>query len=182
MSKVLAPLLAASALLLIPLDALAIEGELTLGLGPAYADLPTLGEEGQSGFGGAIFAQVQLDTFWAITAGSTLSYHLSDKKAELPGQRITSLWAGAIYNLDVFTYVPFFSLALTGYLADPDLKDPDGQSADAGAKIGFGVDWRRYRTWSLGAEVNVHAFITDLETYPVFLTTLIRLNYHIELF
>ena len=187
MSKVLHPhlnviaALALAASLWAPTSASATDGELTLGLGPGYTDLPTLGTAGQEGFGGGLYAEYRLNSFWGLSAGTYFSYHLSEAEDELPGQRINTLWAGAIYNLDVFTYVPFFSVALTGYLADPVLEDPDGKAVNLGAKVGFGADWRRWRDWSFGVEFNLHAFITDLETYPVYITTLLRFNYHLEL-
>ncbi len=181
LTPVAATLALLGALLVHSAEAHAIEGELTLGLGPVFADLPTLGEEGQGGWGGSVYAQYQLTQFWGLQGGATLAYHTSIRRDELPGQRISSVWFGGIYNIDVFTYVPFISFGATAYQAQPQLSDADGNPVDAGFKFGFGVDYRRWRYWSLGFETNLHAFVTDIQTYPVYLTTLMRLNYHWEL-
>ena len=87
-----------------------------------------------------------------------------------------------LYNIDVATYVPFVTLGPTLYISSPALEDQEGRKVDAGARVGIGVDWRRYRTWSIGAEVDIHAFATDLGKYPVYLTSMLRVNYHLDLF
>ena len=156
------------------------EGELTLGLGPGHASLPTQSTASQDGVSGSVYAEYQLTSFWGLSAGSTVSYHFSNAEESLPGQRINSLWVGGIYNLDVFTYVPFLSFGLAGYLADPLLVDSDGKDVNLGAKVGFGADWRRWRRWSVGVEINIHAFLTDVETYPVYITSVVRLNHHFD--
>lgn len=159
----------------------AIEGELTLGLGPAWGDLPTRGEDGQSGFGGLVYGEYQLTRFWGVHAGASYTHHLSIDRDELETQRIGSFWVGGRYNFDVFTYIPFLTFGLTAFRAEPTLADADGNEVDAGARFGFGVDWRRWRHWSFGAETNLHAFLTDLQNYPVYLTLQLRISYHWEL-
>ncbi len=160
----------------------AVEGELTLGLGPGFTDLPARGEEGQGGFGGGLYAEYRFNLFWGMTAGGYHSYQLSEGKSDLPGQSISSGWVGVIYNLDVATYVPFVTLGPTFFVSSPELEDGQGRKVDAGARLGVGVDWRRYRHWSIGAEIDLHAFATDLGNYPVYLTSMLRMNYHLDLF
>ena len=171
---------AAVALLAAPSSAGAVGNELTLGLGPAWADLPTRGPEGQSGVGAGLYAEYRFNNFWGLTAGGFGSYQLSIPEDELGGVRIFSGWVGALYNLDVATYVPFATLAVTAYRADPALEDDEGNPVDAGVKFGLGVDYRRWRHWSFGLEADLHAFLTDPSNYPVYFTTMLRLNYHYE--
>jgi len=170
------------AMLLVVSEVAAIENELTLGLGPGYADLPSQGATGQQGLGTGLYAEYRFSDWWGMTAGGYSSYQLSVAEDELPGVAIHSVWLGMLYNIDVTTYVPFFTLAATAYFADPELEDADGNSVDAGIKFGLGVDYRRHRHWSVGIEGNFHAFVTDVQNYPVYLTTLLRLNYHFEPF
>ena len=179
------PFIAAVVVLLcvaVPITAAAVEGELTLGLGPGFADLPARGEEGQDGFGAGAYAEYRFDYFWGTTVGAYQSYQLSLSEDDVHGQHITSIWAGVIYNLDVATWVPFATLSATAYISSPQLEDAEGNEVDGGMRLGVGVDWRRYRNWSLGAEVDLHAFLTDLQDYPVYITSFLRLNYHRELF
>ncbi|MEO1268703.1 MAG: outer membrane beta-barrel protein [Myxococcota bacterium] len=165
-----------------PTPAQAVEHELTLGLGPTYTDLPTRGSEGQQGIGAGLYGEYRFNNFWGLTFGGMGSYQLSVAEDDLGGIRILSGWAGVIYNLDVATYVPFATLSLTAYNADPALEDDEGNPVDAGVKFGLGVDYRRYRRWSFGVEANLHAFLTDPSNYPVYFTTLLRINYHYALY
>lgn len=182
MSKPLVAVLIVLSFAVIPATADAVEGELTLGLGPGFTDLPVRGPDGQAGLGGGAYAEYRFDLFWGLTAGAYHSYQLSDSKNELGGQGISSIWAGVLLNLDVATYVPFVTLGPTLYLSSPKLEDGMGRDVNAGARFGIGVDWRRYRYWSVGVEMDVHAFATDLGNYPVYLTSFLRVNYHIDLF
>ena len=166
-------------LLLTSRDAHAVEDELTIGLGPGYTDL-RLSLEGQSGFGGGMWAEYRLTDYWGITSGAFASYQISDGEQELPGQTIYHGWLGALYTIDITTFVPFLSLAATWYVGDPALQDAEDMSVDAGLKLGIGMDYRRYRYFSVGVEANLHAFFTDVANYPVFVTTLVRFNYHYE--
>lgn len=181
-SRLVAGGLAVTIMLLALPEASAIDRELTLGLGPGYTDLPANGSRGQPGLGSGVYAEFRLSDWWGVTAGGYSSYQLSVADDELPGVAINSAWLGVLYNIDVATYVPFVTLAATAYFADPELSDADGHAADAGVKFGLGVDYRRHRHWSLGVEGNFHAFLTDVQNYPVYLTTLLRLNYHFEPF
>ncbi len=159
----------------------AIEDELTVGASPVYSNLPTEGE-GQSGLGGAFYLEYQLSDFWGLSAGVADAYHRSDSKHELPGRNVVSAWIGARYNLDIATYVPFASLSVTGYNASVALRDEEDNVASAGIKFGLGMDYRKWRSFSVGVETNLHAYSSDLQNYPVYVTTLIRLNYHISLY
>jgi hypothetical protein len=181
-SKPVVAVLIVLALAALPAVSHAVEGELTLGLGPGFTDLPTHGPDGQPGFGGGLYAEYRFNLWWGMTGGAYHGYQLSDRANELPGQSITSAWVGVLYNIDVATYVPFVTLGPTLYISSPALEDQEGRKVDAGARVGIGVDWRRYRTWSIGAEVDIHAFATDLGKYPVYLTSMLRVNYHLDLF
>jgi hypothetical protein len=183
MSKPFTPAaLLCAALLAAPSPGQAGEGELTLGLGPSWASLPTRGMEGQSGLGGQLTADLRFGHFWGLTAGVGDGYLLSIPEEDLPGQHLGHLWVGVLYNLDVATYVPFATLSATAYLASPTLEDAEGQEVHAGARFSLGVDVRRHRHFSYGVEAAMHAFLTDLSQYPVFLTASLRLNYHLEVF
>ena len=182
-TRATAAVVAIFAVVVIAGDAAAIESEFTLGVGPGYTDLPTRGASGQQGFGGGLYGEYRFSDYFGVTAGAYTSYQLSVSEDELPGVGIDSVWFGGLYNIDVATYVPFVSLSLTGYFADPEdqLADDEGNAADLGVRAGLGVDYRRHRHWSFGVEGNFHAFLTDLQNYPVYITTLVRLNFHFEL-
>lgn len=175
-----APLLGAL-LLAAPQQAHAVEDELTLSLGPLWADQRATSAEGQGGFGAAAWLEWHLTDTWGLTAGAQGAYHLSDPDLMLPGLQVYSAWLGGLYTLDITTWVPFVSLAATFYSADPALKDSEGEDAIFGLRAGLGVDWRRYRWFSVGAEGNVHAFLAEVSNYPVYVTALLRFNLHFEL-
>lgn len=185
MSKALAPalsLLCAAALLAPAVPAHSAEGDLTLGVAPAYTSLPTRGQEGQRGFGASLYSELRFNSFWGLTAGTSWSYQLSSSRDDLPGQHLGALWFGGLYNLDVASYVPFVTLSATAYLSEPTLQDEEGRRVNAGLRAGFGVDYRRSRRWSVGAEADLHSFLTDPGNYPVYLQVLLRLNAHFEAF
>lgn len=178
--RLLVVLAALGASLLATRPAQAVEDELTIGLGPGYGSLRQTAE-GQSGFGGALYGEYRLTDFWGVTAGAWMSYHLSDQAQSLPGQRVAYGWLGGLYTIDITSFVPFVSLAGTLYNGDPTLVDAEGSDVTGGIKMALGLDYRRYRYFSVGVEGNLHAFLGDVTNYPVLVTTLVRFNFHYEL-
>lgn len=93
---------------------------------------------------------------------------------------MTQLGFGVRYNLDVFTYVPYAGLGITGYIDTP-LVDDGPAATNLGAKFIIGVDWRFDRHWSLGFKAELHALATDLGRYPIYSTVGLNVAWHFRL-
>lgn len=174
--------LSLACLLCAPGSAYADEGEFWFG--PAAANLSDF-EVGVWGVGGQAGAQWQFDDFWGLFADYTLTYHfsadpVSEEGETIPADLVNALGVGIRYNLDLFTYVPYFGLAAMGYLDAPQIAD-EGLNANAGAKLVLGVDYRYDREWSFGLAGEIHALVSDLSRYPVYTVLSVNLGYHFRL-
>ena len=169
---------------LVALPSMAHADEAEVWAGGAAANLSDF-EVGAWGVGGQVGAQWQFDDFWSVFADYTLSYHFereaSEPEAEpIPADVVNALGIGFRYNLDVFTYVPYFGLAAMGYLDSPRVAD-ESLNANAGAKFVLGVDYRWDRAWSLGLVGEIHALVSDLRRYPIYTVFSVNIGYHFRL-
>ncbi len=154
------------------------DGSVYAGLGGA--NLTDLGSSGLFGLGGQFGARYDLTEYWAAFADIGGSYHFEKVESEeltLPAQIVSHVSAGVRYNLDVFTYVPWASLALAGYLDTPTTSE-GSTNVNAGLKVGLGVDWRLDRFWSVGLYADIHALLTNLDVFPVYSQFGLNLTHH----
>lgn len=170
----IAPLLALM-VLFVANAASAAEGKVWVGAN--VANLNDLGTGGLWGPGVAVGGQLQLDDFWSIVLDANSSYHFENVNEELPADWVNALGLSLRYNLDVFTYVPWFGLGATFYLDAPMVADA-ALETNLGAKLAFGVDWRYDRGNSLGFYGEIHALATDLERYPIYSVVGMTWNWH----
>lgn len=161
----------------------AFSGEAMAWFGPSVANLTASDTGLRWGPGGQLGLQLGLNDFWKLAVGLEGSYHFAttDDDVEVPATPVTGAFVGARYALDVFTYVPYAGLALTGFLDPPSASaTPDGPAL--GAKLTLGVDWRTSRYWSWGVLVEVHMSFSEPGEIPVYSTANVHLGYHFRLF
>ncbi len=148
-----------------PRAAIAAEGRLRLA--PTFADLNDLGAEGLWGLGAQVGFEWAFSDFWAVVVDGTGSYHFEDTERQISAQLVTSAALGLRYNIDIFTYVPWVSVSGVAYLNSPLLENSE-QQVGAGARIGFGVDYRIDRNMAVGVFADIHAPFSDLQNYPIY--------------
>ena len=144
------------------------------------ANLTTLRRGGVLGPGGQLGLDVGLGQFFAVTTDFTFSHHFANKEDEIPADRVMGLSAGLRYNFDVFKYVPFGGLSVTGYLDTP-LVDESVTQVNAGAKLFLGIQWRFSRFWSTGIRGELHALFSDLNRFPIYTLAGVTFGYHFRL-
>jgi hypothetical protein len=178
-----APLLTLALLCLIPASAHAgrTESRLWLGAGTAFVRAGTSdvqwGPAGQLGF------QITLTELWSLQLALDTAYPLSttvgegDDAVTLPAAPLVGGSVGVIYNLDVFTYIPFIGLAMTGWAAAPPI-DRDTRGPDLGLKLSIGMLWRPERDWSLGAVVDLHTSLLAISDFSLASTATLQASYH----
>jgi hypothetical protein len=149
----------------IPRGAAAAEGRLRLA--PTFSDLNDLGAEGLWGLGAQIGFEWAFSDYWAAIVDGTGSYHFADDEREISAQLVSSTALGLRYNIDIFTYVPWVSVSGVTYLNSPLLENSTNQVA-AGARLGFGVDYRIDRNLAVGVFADIHAPFSDLQNYPIY--------------
>ena len=165
--------LTSSLLILSAVNSAAEEREIQITFGPAYASLPAI-EEGVAGFGGGLQVTYKFNEFWLASVGGVYSYHLPfEEDSQI---NLFSAYMEVIYNIDVIDVIPFACLGATVHVSDKDLFSDNSSPLAFGIKGGLGFDYRRSKNWSIGIELNYHAFIPDITVYPVFITALIRIS------
>src|SRR5690606_36690547 len=135
----------------------AFSGEATAWYGPSVAYLTASDTGLRWGPGGKLGLQLGLNDFWKLAVGLEGSYHFAgtDDGVEVPATPETGAFVGARYELDIFTYVPYAGLVLTGFL-DPPLASSTPDGPVLGAKLILGVYWRTCRYWSLAVLAEIH--------------------------
>lgn len=176
---------AAAALLLATLPASAYAGRtesrLWLGAGTAFVRAGTndmqWGPSGQLGF------QITLSELWSLQLALDAAYPLSttvgqgDDAVTLPATLIAGGSAGVIYNFDVFTYIPFLGLALTGWGAAPPVSR-DARGPDLGLKLSLGLLYRPERDWSVGAVIDLHTSLLAIGDFSLASSASLQASYH----
>lgn len=158
---------AAVAVLAVLLTSAVSSADTRVWAGVGAANLSTVGDGGLWGPAAQLGVNLGLGEFWALTADVGGSHHFANAEQELPADRVGALSLGLRYNLDVFKYVPYLGLAVTGFL-DAPLVDDAALQTNLGAKLSLGAEWRFSRTWSVGFRGELHAMATDLSRYPVY--------------
>ncbi|MEZ4460457.1 MAG: hypothetical protein R3E66_12185 [bacterium] len=146
-------------------DAAAAEGRLRLA--PTFADLNGLGAEGLWGLGGQAGFEWGFADYWAAVVDATGSYHFADDEREIPAQLVTAVALGLRYNIDIFTYVPWISVSGVSYFNQPLVEGLES-NVNAGARVGFGVDYRMDRDFAVGVFGELHAPFSDIQNYPIY--------------
>ena len=162
------------AALLLPLNALAIEEEWTLGGGPLFATIPDE-ERVFPGLGGRVFARYGLTDSMGLDFGLRYAHHFgqeaaSEEEEAIPDVDLLIPNLGFFYALDIITFVPYLVFDATFYLGDSDFDPSQSEAAwGVGIAAGLGLQYRGWRDFSLGAEFNYHAFLADIADYPVYI-------------
>ena len=182
---VLLPICIFAAFLLFAPSLFASDNELQLTVGPGYSALPEIGD-GMNGIGGGIEVSYSFTAFWSVVSGGFTGFHFQHQvDAEDPDDEpeifedttVTAIWLGPRFSLDVFSVIPFVSLAPELLLTSGELQ-PEQEELDFGLRWTLGFDYRPARNWSLGFEVNYHSFLEQPLDYPVFITTMFRFSFH----
>lgn len=173
------------ALTAVPAAAGASGNELQITVGPGYATLPDVGE-GLDGVGGGIEVSYAFNAFWSLAAGGFFGRHFEDvvepddpedEPKIFSDTTVINVWLGPKYALDVFTVIPYLSLAPEVLVTDGELQD-DQSEVDFGLRWTLGFDYRPTRTWSVGFEANYHSFLRQPLDYPIYITTMVRVSFH----
>jgi hypothetical protein len=157
------------------------ESRLWLGAGASFVRAGT--QDAQIGPAGQLGFQLTLSELWSLQLALDLAYPLSstvgqgDDATTLPATLIAGGSAGVLYNLDVFTYIPFLGLALTGWAAAPPISREE-RGPDLGLKLSLGMLYRPERDWSLGAIIDLHTSLLSLGDFSLASTALVQASYH----
>lgn len=179
-----ASILVAGALVFVPSDASASRGEMNLRLAGALANANATSDAGaQFGAAGRATAVFDVADLWSLHLGAEGAHHFAAKPDErrLPPLTIQNAFGGFRYNLDVFTYVPYFGLSAITYLPGPPSKPGGGVRPRVGAKLSVGVDWRFARFWSTGIIADLHAVDLDFGGFPSYSSVGFNIAYHFRL-
>lgn len=161
----------AAALASAPGPSAAEEGEHALVIAPEYAAL--VGAVDRHGVGARLGYEYGLTDFWALDVEATWAWHFDDVQPEQVGMAL----AGIRYNIDAFEWVPYATLLVGGVLFVPDSVDPNGDFAIC---AGVGVDYRRWRSFAIGVDARYHAFVSNLDEIPAYITAGARVVFYFE--
>jgi hypothetical protein len=95
-----------------------------------------------------------------------------------PTDRPQMVWnatAGVIYKLDIVRFVPYF-----GALVGPFLMNGGSLPSPLvlpGAEVAVGGDYFLTRQWAVGLAIRETFFVTDMSTYPSYLTVTGRIEF-----
>jgi hypothetical protein len=166
--RLLAPLLAAAALLGAA-PGRASGGDLVVAAEPLYS-LVKWDQRHPSGGGVALEAAYGL-TDWLWLRGTTFYTAQAagkDEAAGLPGGALSvgGVFVGLRYALDVLRVVPYVDGGVGALFAGG--AGHKGRT-DFGVDVGLGFDWLYNRRVAFGLVVRYHAFITNVQSIPVYL-------------
>ena len=110
-----------------------------------------------------------LDDTWGFRGG----YGLNDFRSKGDAFRIQQGTLHAVYQLDVFAFVPWVSI---GAVANIHGGSPLGDGIQSGFSFQFGLDRLLDENWLIGAMVEVESMAESDET-PALFNLMIRLGY-----
>lgn len=133
-----------------------------------------------TGFGAALHYAYGLSDQWNLTVGGSWVLVAADQKQDQPTSphtRPASVYqagVGVSYVIDILRWVPWIGVeggacVLTGGTLDRALVVPD-------LSAGLGVDYQLTRTIAIGVTGREHLMISKLDTYPTYLTAVLRLE------
>jgi hypothetical protein len=160
-----------------PAHAQAGKDEIQIAIGPVFAGAPSFASPVRG-------PGVQASAFWGLTsswsvggvANWTALSGTSESGTEIAGSRV-GLFAGPAYNIDVITFVPYVSITPGVQYGPPEDGEPAWHAVVRGA---VGVDYRRWRHWAVGAQVEWHAALPQVLDYPSESVVWLRLVYVFE--
>ena len=120
-----------------------------------------------AGFGTA--AALFFNDAWGIRGG----YAFNDFRSKGSAFRIQQGELDAIYQLDVFAFVPWVSI---GAVANVHGGEPLGDGIQSGFSFKFGLDRLLDAKWLIGAMVEVES-MADADESPALLSLMVRLGY-----
>ena len=173
-----------AAFILLPSHASALEGEWSFGAGGVFASFPTE-EDGLLGVGATAYTRYGLLDQLSINLGVFYNYH-PPVTVEVEGEEegvvvdlsVVAPHLGLVWALDIIEVVPYVLFDATIYFADATFFREDGRNMGFGMLFGLGMDYRRWKSFSIGCEVAYHAFFNDLTNYPVYINANLHFTYH----
>jgi hypothetical protein len=145
------------------------------------ASIPTL--QGAWGVGASAHARYGLSDTFNLNMGLLYTYHFPSAvgpEGEVRDLHVLIPHVGIVYAFDIIEVVPYFLLDATLYSAQwPFFGDNDRQLG-LGLLAGFGLDYRRWKTFSFGGELAYHGFLSDLSRYPVYFNFNLHASYHYD--
>ena len=124
--------------------------------GPTVAIARPGASDQQWGIGGQLALAVALDGFWSVVAAGEGAWHPSIEDPQRASFSVYGASIGARYNLDVFAYIPYLTIAGVFWGATPPGPEDDPEPA-AALKVSLGLDWRPARAWGLGAALELYS-------------------------
>jgi len=161
--------------LLLPGRAAAGDGELVLSLDPIYS---TIDWDQRQPHGGGLALEAQYGLSDSLWLSGTWFYAAHDAKARdtLPAGLLSvgGAFVGLDYSFDVLRVIPFVQLGLGAFL---EHGAGYATAMDFGLHAGLGADFLVTRGFSLGLVVRYYAFLTNIDTIPVYLQAGLRVSW-----
>lgn len=167
--------LCSAAIIALPLPVYAQAGadEIAATAGVGYAGIPGFAGDAR---GVRLYGQLA----WGF--GHDLSLVAFGSRDEFFGKNLrgaaTTAGLGLAYNIDVLTVVPFIALT-------PVFQTVHGDLEDAGSRFGLrgalGADWRRWRSWSVGGQIEWLGFFPQIFDYPAEAAVTARFTWYFDL-
>jgi hypothetical protein len=150
--------------------------EWTVAVTPAYS-MVYVDSRTASGGGAAVDVGFGVTESLSVTASGLVSWHSLDATQTMRGGTVSAFAAmlGIHYALDVIRLVPSFDLSLgaLGARGGADFgsgaNPPIAPSTAFGIALGFGVDYLLERWVAIGAQIKLHALLSDLSRVPAYL-------------
>jgi hypothetical protein len=167
--------------LLAPSPAHAIERQHHVGVAPAFGVLSINDKSTASaGFGGALHYAYGLSDQWNLTLDASSIIVAADQQQDFrtsPHTRPSAVHqagAGVSYVIDILRWVPWVGIEggaclLTRGTLDRSVVVPD-------ISLGLGLDYQLTRTWAIGVTGREHLLLSKLDTYPSYLTAMLRVE------
>jgi hypothetical protein len=179
LAAALPAVVAACAVLALPVSALAMDRAQGFGLDTGLAMLSISGESPQTGIAYGLHYKLALtDQFdFAAELGGAVVDLNPKVSSSSPTDRPTMLFngdVGVLYKLDIVQFVPYFGALVGGY----SLVGGSLPSAKVlpGGELAAGADYLLSRRWAVGLAIREHFLFTDLGTYPSYLTVTARVE------
>lgn len=182
MRRLLLPVLAALASLLVPGVARAYEDQLGVALGVGYAGVASDNALPHHGLAVQLEGSLGIGDTWEIRALAAYGVHFGDGTLH----RIAG-GAELVYLIDILEFVPFFGLGVDAPVSIWDTEVGTETWVDFAGHAVVGLDWLLSREWALGVEVRPYVLFTSLSDQPprpadpVWITAVLRAQMLFEL-
>jgi hypothetical protein len=129
--------------------------------------------------GGAHYAYGFKDTWYVMgELGSSVVPLKFDSPGDTSSTKALFAWsaaAGVSYAFEVIEWVPYVGILAGGYLLHG--KGAGDTVVAPGLQAALGLDYQLSRSFALGLAVRQHFMLTQMDTFPVYTTALLRAEY-----